>query len=195
MGEHMSSASNVNLYEPPQPFDLASLLAVWTPPSRKLNFCGQCGRPLNVAHIDGRERQICSAVCGYIVWDHPVPVVAAIVELNAEIVVLVRNKGWPEGLFGLVSGFAESGETAEQAILREVKEELGVNGQIAQFVGVYPFFELNQLILVYHLTAQGEVQIGDELAEIRLIRPGRLRPWSFAAGLALQDWLEQRNIV
>jgi len=187
----MSSASNMKLHEPPMPFDLASLLAVWTPPSRKLNFCGQCGSPLSVAVIDRRERQVCSRGCGYIVWDHPVPVVAAILELNAEVVVLARNEGWPEGLFGLVSGFLENGETAEEAILREVKEELGLDAKIAQFVGVYPFFELNQTILVYHLTAQGEVQVSEELAEIRMISHEKLRPWSFAAGLALQDWLKQ----
>jgi NADH pyrophosphatase NudC (nudix superfamily) len=145
-----------------------------------------------VAVIDKRERQVCSRACGYIAWDHPVPVVAAIVELNAEVVVLVRNQGWPEGLFGLVSGFLESGETAEEAIRREVKEELGLHAKIAKFIGVYPFFELNQTILVYHLTAQGEVQVDDELAEIRMVPADKLRPWSFAAGLALQDWLKQR---
>lgn len=121
------------------------------------------------------------------------PVVAAILELNAEVVVLVRNNGWPEGLFGLVSGFLESGETADEAIVREVREELGLDAKIVQFVGVYPFFELNQTILVYHLTAQGEVQVGDELAEIRMIPHNKLRPWSFAAGLALQDWLKERD--
>ena len=189
----MSEASNAKLHEPPEPFDLISLLGVWTPPSRKLNFCGQCGNPLSVAVIDGRERQVCSKGCGYIAWDHPVPIVAAILELNAEVVILVRNKGWPEGFFGLVSGFVESGETAEEAVLREVKEELGLDAKIAQFVGVYPFFELNQTILVYHLTSQGEVQVGDELAEIRMIPYNKLQPWSFAAGLGLQEWLKQRD--
>ena len=146
-----------------------------------------------MAIIDGRERQVCSRGCGYIAWDRPVPVVAAILELNAEVVVLVRNQGWPEGLFGLVSGFLESGETAEEAILREVKEELGLDAKIAQFLGVYPFFELNQTILVYHLIAQGKVQVSDELAEIRMVPYSKLQPWSFAAGLALQEWLNRRH--
>jgi len=93
----------------------------------------------------------------------------------------------------LVSGFLENGETVDKAILREVKEELGLDAKIAQFVGVYPFFELNQTILVYHLAAQGEVQADNELAEIRMIPHDKLSPWSFAAGLALQDWLKQRD--
>jgi len=88
----MSSASNVNLHKPPEPFNLNSLLAVWTPPSHDLNFCGQCGSSLSMAVIDRRERQVCSAACGYIAWDHPVPVVAAILELNTEFVLLVRIK-------------------------------------------------------------------------------------------------------
>lgn len=115
--ENNSSEFIAKLYEPPQPIERASLANLLTPASRKLNFCGQCGQLLKTAVIDGRERQVCSGNCRYVIWGHPVPVVTAIVELNDTFVVLVRNKGWPEGLFGLVSGFLESGETPEQGIL------------------------------------------------------------------------------
>ena len=70
-----------------------------------MNFCPKCGTRLTEKSIEGRLKKACpSGGCGYVFWDNPVPVVAAIVE-NDKQVVLVRNKGWPEKMFGLVSAF------------------------------------------------------------------------------------------
>jgi ADP-ribose pyrophosphatase YjhB (NUDIX family) len=109
----------------------------------KMKFCPKCGGDLKSAEIDGRSRLGCSSqTCDYVFWDNPTPVVAALVEREG-IVVLVRNKEWPQKIYGLVSGFLEKNETPESGILREVKEELGLNGQIDDFIGCYSFFELN----------------------------------------------------
>ena len=77
--------------------------------------------------------------CGFVLWDNPTPVVAAIVEYNGAV-VLVRNKAWTQKFFGLVTGFLEKGETPDAAVLREVKEELGLAGTTAEFIGNYSFF-------------------------------------------------------
>ena len=124
-------------------------------------------------------------------WDNPTPVVAAVVEHDGAV-VLVRNKGWPEKVFGLVTGFLERGEAPEDGVLREVREELGLAGRVAGLIGVYPFFEMNQILVAYHVVAQGEVVIGDEIAEFRRIPPGKLRPWTMGTGPAVRDWLERR---
>jgi NADH pyrophosphatase NudC (nudix superfamily) len=105
----------------------------------------------------------------------------------------VRNKTWPEKFLGLVTGFLEKGETPEQAIQREVKEELGLEGGIAGFVGYYSFFQMNQIILTFHVRATGAVTLGDEIAEYKLLSPDRVRPWNFGTGLAVRDWLEKRK--
>jgi NADH pyrophosphatase NudC (nudix superfamily) len=65
--------------------------------------------------------------------------------------VLVRNKAWPQKMYGLVTGFLEEGETPENGILRAVKEELGLDEKIADFIGYYTFFAMNQLILAFHV--------------------------------------------
>src|SRR5262245_5236726 len=96
--------------------------------------------------IDGCVRLACSSRCGYVFYGNPTPVVAAIVERDGAV-VLVRNKGWPESWFGLVTGFLERGETPEQGVLREVKEELGLAGDVGELVGVYAFIERNQIII------------------------------------------------
>jgi ADP-ribose pyrophosphatase YjhB (NUDIX family) len=121
-------------------------------------------------------------------YDNPLPVVAAIVETGAGV-VLVRSHGWPDKMFGLVTGFLERGETPEQAVVREVHEEVGLDAKVTSLVGVYAFTERNEVIIAYALWADGEVKLGDEIASYRLVPKAKLRPWPFGTGLAVADWL------
>jgi NAD+ diphosphatase len=157
------------------------------------NFCPQCGHPLHTADVNGQPRQRCAAAgCGFVHWDNPVPVVAAIVELDG-MIILARNQGWPEKMYGLITGFLEKGETPEQAVLREVREELGLNAVAADFIGNYAFFEMNQLILAYHVLTRGEIALGEELAAIKRVPVERLKPWTLGTGPAVRDWLARRS--
>lgn len=137
----------------------------------------------------GRARSVCPAEgCGFVFWDNPLPVAAAVVE-HDEGVLLVRNHGWPEKMFGLVTGFIERGESAEQATLRELREELGLEGEIVRLLGVYPFEQRNELIVAYHVRAHGPITLGEELAGYKAIAREKLRPWPFGTGLAVRDFL------
>jgi NADH pyrophosphatase NudC (nudix superfamily) len=95
--------------------------------------CLRCGTGLITKETEERPRLACPA-CGWILYDNPVPVVAAIVEHEGDV-VLVRQRGWPESWWGLVTGFLERGETPEQGVLRELDEELGLAGEVASLVG------------------------------------------------------------
>ncbi|MCI4668055.1 MAG: NUDIX domain-containing protein, partial [Bacteroidia bacterium] len=144
----------------------------------------------------GRVRQICpDSSCGWTHWDNPVPVVAAIVERRGKV-VLVRNVGWPESWYGLVTGFLEKKESPEEGILREVKEELGLEAETADFVGLYTFYRMNQLIIAYHIRAEeGEIKIDEEeIADYKEIPIEKVKPWPAATGLALNDWLKSKGI-
>lgn len=133
-----------------------------------------------------------ACACGFVHWDNPVPVVAAIVE-HEGAVILARNKDWPEKMFGLVTGFLEKYETPEDGVKREVKEELDLDALDACFVGLYPFARRNELIIAYHVPAAGTVRLNVELAAYRRIAPEKLRPWDFGTGLAVADWLKRRG--
>ena len=155
----------------------------------EFQYCPLCGKVLKKKQVDGKERLCCPAdACGYVWWDNPLPVVAAIIKKDGNI-LLARNKQWPEKIFGLITGFLEKGETPEAAVIREVKEELDLDAEIRELIGVYSFVERNQLIIAYYLIASGEIKLGDELAEIKMIPPAKLRPWPFGTGLAVRDWL------
>jgi len=153
-------------------------------------FCPQCATPLITAEVDGSPRLKCPA-CKFVYWDNPVPVVAAIVEHEGKI-ILTRSKGWPEKWLGVVAGFLEKGEMPEAGVLREVREELGLDGEIVSFVGHYPFELRNQIIFAYHVFAEGEIELGEELESIKAVAPEEIRPWEVGTGLALKDWLASR---
>lgn len=157
-------------------------------------FCPICGLELTKGIVDGRERFFCSAdSCDFVHWNSPVPVVAAIVERN-DHVVLARNKAWPEKMYGLITGFLEQNELPEEGVLREVQEELGLSGKVMEFIGFYPFFQKNQIILAFHVAASNEqITLGEELVAVKEVPWTKVRPWPFGTGLALTDWLEQKK--
>lgn len=154
-------------------------------------FCSACGAGLEALPLAGRLRLVCAAGCGHVEWGNPLPVVAALVEREGRI-VLARNHAWAEGVFGLVTGFLEAGESPEEAVGREVAEELGLVTSAISLIGAYPFERKNEIILAYHVQAAGEIVLNEELAEFRLIAPEKLRPWDFGTGLAVRDWLARR---
>jgi NADH pyrophosphatase NudC (nudix superfamily) len=159
----------------------------------RFRFCPRCGGPLSARNIGGSDRSVCAdSACGHVFWNNPVPVVAALVEHEGEI-VLANNRDWPDDLFGLVTGFLERRETPEAAVLREVDEELGLAGSIRSLIGHYPFEQMNQIIIAYHVSAVGTIRLGEELRAVKKIAPARLRPWDFGTGLVVRDWIS-RNV-
>jgi NAD+ diphosphatase len=157
------------------------------------HFCPRCRSPLGSREDGGRSRAACpDAGCGFIHYDNPLPVLAAIVELDGDV-ILARNRAWTEEWYGLITGFLESGETPEEGILREVKEELNLDGEVAGLVGVYSFFRRNQIIIAYHVRAWGEIRLNEELVDYRRIPPEKLKPWESGTGQAVRDWLERRQ--
>ncbi|MFN9031218.1 MAG: NUDIX domain-containing protein [Betaproteobacteria bacterium] len=155
-------------------------------------FCPRCACALALGSHGGRRRLACAA-CGWVHWDNPTPVVAAVIEYEGKV-LLARNVAWPPSMFALVTGFLECDESPASAVLREVKEETGLDAPQATLIGAYDFPRMNQLILGYHVPAQGTLALGEELAEVKLIAPERVRPWPMATGLALADWLRARGL-
>lgn len=149
----------------------------------------RCGAPLQKRETPDGTRYACA--CGWIFYDNPLPVVAAIVEHEGEI-LLVRQRGWPEKWFGLVTGFLEKGEAPEAGVLRELREELGLDGEVESLIGAYGFEQRNELIVAYHVRASGEIRLGDELEAYKRVAVDKLRPWPFGTGLAVRDWLASR---
>jgi NAD+ diphosphatase len=161
-------------------------------------FCPSCATEL--AHIEQAEdggpklRLRCPA-CAWTHWNNPTPVLAAIIECTDREgrVLLARNAAWPGRMFALITGFMEAGETAEEGIAREVIEETALDVQATNLVGVYDFQRMNQVIIAYHVQAQGEVRLSPELAEYKLFALPDIRCWRAGTGMALAQWLRSRG--
>ena len=164
------------------------------------NYCPNCAAPLRLLtqlEDGGPKARLRCPACGWTHWTTPTPVLAAIIEMTDREgrVLLARNAAWQGRMFALITGFMEAGETAEEGIVREVQEETGLRVENPSLVGVYDFQRMNQLIVAYHVAAQGEIVLSPELAEYKLFRPEDIRCWRAGTGYALADWLTRRSIT
>lgn len=163
---------------------------------KNYNFCPQCAKPLNEEERGGQIRKVCpDKSCGFVYWNNPIPVVCAIVERDGHL-ILVQSIGWPKSWYALVTGFLERGEEPDEAVLREVKEETGLDAEIGSFVGMYKFYRRNQILMVYHVVAkEGEIVIDEsELTGYKLVPIEEVQPWPAGTGIGLRDWLRTRGI-
>lgn len=95
---------------------------------RSHRFCARCGTESTIA-MGGWQRDC--AACGGHHFPRTDPVVIMLIT-HQNAVLLGRSPGWPEGMYSLLAGFVEPGETIEAAVRREVFEEAGVRvGQVS----------------------------------------------------------------
>lgn len=126
-------------------------------------FCNFCGMELVTDVLEGRDRLVCAS-CKEIHYENPLPVAAVVmVNHNREILLVKRAREPSKDMWCFPIGFAEMGESIEDAALRELKEEAGVEGKITQLVDVCS--ETNafygQLLIV---TFEAEKVGGQEMA-------------------------------
>ena len=158
-------------------------------------YCMNCATALElITQLEDSgdvERLRCPA-CGWTHWNNPVPVLAAIVEIGGKV-LLARNAAWPSKMFALITGFMEAGESPQAGIAREVKEETNLDVRECTLVGSYEFLRMNQVIIAYHVVAEGEVHLSRELVDYRLYELQDLKCWPAGTGYALADWLRTRG--
>jgi NAD+ diphosphatase len=97
----------------------AKALVQW---HRSHGFCAACGAPSQLTQ--GGWQRTCPA-CGAQHFPRTDPVVIMLVT-RGNSVLLGRSPGWPDGMFSVLAGFVEPGETLEAAVRREVFEEAGI---------------------------------------------------------------------
>ncbi len=98
-------------------------------------FCARCGQPS--APEDGGWRRRCGA-CGALHFPRTDPVVIMLVT-RGDRVLLGRQRVWPPGLYSLLAGFMEPGETIEDAVRRETMEETSIRVGRVRFLASQPW--------------------------------------------------------
>lgn len=102
---------------------------------RSHGFCATCGARSEMA--EGGWQRRCPA-CGAQHFPRTDPVVIMLVTLGNSV-LLGRSPGWPEGMYSLLAGFVEPGETIEAAVRREVWEEAGVRCKAVRYLASQPW--------------------------------------------------------
>jgi NAD+ diphosphatase len=102
---------------------------------RSHGFCSACGARSDIAQA-GWQR-VCPA-CAAQHFPRTDPVVIMLVT-KGNSVLLGRSPGWPEGMYSLLAGFVEPGETIEAAVRREVQEETGIPCGAVSYLASQPW--------------------------------------------------------
>lgn len=105
-------------------------------------FCARCGQPSDMA-MAGWQRNCGS--CGAAHFPRTDPVVIMLITRGNKV-LLGRSPGWPEGMYSLLAGFVEPGETIEAAVRREVVEEAGVTVGPVTYLASQPWAFPNSLM-------------------------------------------------
>lgn len=155
-------------------------------------FCAGCGGPL-VAKTTERAKR-----CEKCERDFYPPVVPAIiVRVSAgDSVLLTRQSRFPKGMYGLVAGFLEPGETLEECVAREVREETGVEVRDIRYFGSQQWPFPHQVMIGFTAEhAGGDIVVDTtELEEARWFHrdsmPMLPPPLSIARRL-IDAWLER----
>jgi NAD+ diphosphatase len=137
-------------------------------------FCGRCGAATE-HHANERSR-VCPA-CGLVHYPRLSPAVMALVRRGNEL-LLARSPHFPEGMYSALAGFVEPGETMEDTLVREVREEVGIEIANFRYFGSQPWPFPHSLMIAFvadyvsgEITPQpGEIEAADWFTIDRLPR-------------------------
>ena len=139
---------------------------------RNHQFCGRCGSPTR-DRGDIRAKE-CSG-CGFVMFPRISPAIIVLVE-RGEKVLLARANRFPDKFYSVLAGFVEPGETLEEAVAREIKEEVGIEVKDIRYFGSQPWPFPDSLMIAFTATyAGGEIKIDEE----EIVDAGWFEPESF----------------
>lgn len=142
----------------------ARALSIWRLRHR---FCGICGartRPERAGHL----LRCTASACGHEVFPRIDPAIIVLVS-DGERALLGRQPAWPPGRYSTIAGFVEPGESLEDAVAREVREETGIEVTRVNYHSSQPWPFPSSLMLGFRATAApgGVVRVTGELEEAR----------------------------
>ncbi|MBR4525260.1 MAG: NAD(+) diphosphatase [Bacteroidales bacterium] len=137
-------------------------------------FCPSCGQPLQLHAV---EHALECTACGRLVFPRIEPCIITLISRGEEI-LLLRNVKDTRGVYACLAGFVEMGETLEQALRREVREETGLEVQNIRYAGSQAWPFPDQLMAAFYADYKsGEIRIQEsEIADARWFRRDALPP-------------------
>ena len=163
---------------------LAKQILTW---DMNFRFCGRCGQP--TVELRDERAKVCTN-CGLTNYPRLSPsIIVSIVK--GEHILLARSDRFPEGMYSVLAGFVEPGETLEECIQREVAEEVGIEVHNIRYFGSQNWPFPHSLMIGFtadYLT--GEIRIdNDEIVDARWFTAAELPklPGSYSIARNLID--------
>ncbi|HUU71254.1 MAG TPA: NAD(+) diphosphatase [Burkholderiales bacterium] len=121
---------------------------------RSHQFCGRCGTATVLK--EGERSRVCPS-CAQLHYPRIAPAIMVLVRRGPEI-LLARSPHFPPGMFSALAGFTEPGETLEQTIVREVREEVSIEISNIRYFASQPWPFPHSLMIAFHADyVEGEI--------------------------------------
>jgi len=141
---------------------------------RTHRYCGRCGTP---THNKPDERAKVCPACGLVAYPRVSPAMMALVTRGREL-LLARSHRFVNGVYSALAGFVEPGETIEDCVRREVREEVGVEVDGITYFASQSWAFPHSLMIAYTAEyAGGDIRLEDaEIADARWFALDALPP-------------------
>lgn len=160
---------------------------------RTHQFCGQCGSRTETRQA---ERAKECPQCGVLYFPRLSPAIIVAVTRGPEL-LLARSPHFPDGMYSVLAGFVEPGETLEQAVAREVREEVGLTIKAIRYFGSQPWPFPHSLMIGFTAAhAGGEISLdGSEIEDAGWYTAENLPPLPSPISIArrLIEWFVGRD--
>lgn len=140
---------------------------------RNHRFCGRCGA--ETVASSGERSRTCPR-CGLQHFPRLSPAVITLIEDDAGRMLLARSPHFAEGVYSTLAGFVEPGESLEECVAREIREEVGVEVRNVRYFGSQPWPFPNSLMIGFLADyAGGDIRIDPtEIEDARWFTPDAL---------------------
>jgi NAD+ diphosphatase len=129
-------------------------------------YCSRCGSPTQSEEA-GHMMACTNPSCAVKYFPRTDPATIMLVH-DGDRCLLGRQPSWPAGVYSTLAGFVEVGESVEEAVFREVKEESGVEVKNIRYFGSQPWPFPQSLMLGFFAEAsKTDIRCGTELADVR----------------------------
>ena len=148
---------------------------------RTHQFCGRCATPMETSDLE--HVKICPN-CDLRNYPRLSPAVIVAVR-KGDRLLLAHNERHPDGFYTVLAGFVEAGETLEETVKREIKEEVGIDVMNIEYFGSQPWAFPNSLMIGFTAEyAGGEFVYEDEIEHAAWYRPSEMPPFPPSPSIA-----------
>lgn len=125
-------------------------------------FCGVCGTDYQESQT---ERALYCSSCKHTIYPKISPAIIVLIK-NKNKILLARNAGFPAKFFSLIAGYVDMGETLEEAVTREVMEEVGLKVKNIRYFASQPWAYSSSMMIGYTAELNGNNTITMDQKEI-----------------------------